>query len=83
MVTQKVSMWGNSLGVRLPQTIIQQIGLKQGDLVAVSTEGDKIVLSPAKPKYTLEGLLQDVTPESQHDEVDWGEPVGAENLSYY
>lgn len=79
MVTQKVSMWGNSLGIRLPQTIIQQMGLKQGDLVAISTEGNKIILSPARPRYTLDELLKDVTPDRQHDEVDWGEPVGKES----
>lgn len=79
MVTQKVSMWGNSLGIRLPQTIIQQMGLKQGDLVAISTEGNKIVLSPTRPKYTLDELLQNTTPDRQHAEVDWGEPVGEES----
>lgn len=79
MITQKLSMWGNSLGIRLPQAIIQQMGLKQGDLVAISTEGNKIVLSPTRPKYTLDELLQDVTPERQHDEVDWGDPVGEES----
>ncbi|BAY21941.1 transcriptional regulator/antitoxin, MazE [Calothrix sp. NIES-2100] len=78
MVTQKISTWGNSLGIRLPQIIIQQIGLKPGDLVAISTEGNKIILSPARPKYTLDELLKDITPDMQHDEVDWGEPVGEE-----
>lgn len=79
MGTQKISLWGNSLGIRLPQTIIQQMGLKQGDLIAISTEGNKIILSPAKPRYTLDELLKDATPDRQHDEVDWGEPVGAES----
>ncbi|MBW4621195.1 MAG: AbrB/MazE/SpoVT family DNA-binding domain-containing protein [Cyanosarcina radialis HA8281-LM2] len=78
-IAQKVSMWGNSLGIRLPQSIIQEIGLKPGDLVAISTEGNKIILSPTRPKYTLDELLQDVTPDAQHDELDWGEPVGEEN----
>ena len=79
MVTQKISIWGTSLGIRLPQTIIQQMGLKQGDLVAISTEDNKIILSPARPRYTLNELLKDVIPETQHDEVDWGEPVGEES----
>ncbi|BAZ00548.1 transcriptional regulator/antitoxin, MazE [Tolypothrix tenuis PCC 7101] len=78
MVTQKISIWGNSLGIRLPQTIIQQMGLKQGDFVAISTEGNKIILSPTRPKYTLNELLKDVTPDKQHDEVDWGEAAGEE-----
>ncbi|BAY64831.1 transcriptional regulator/antitoxin, MazE [Calothrix brevissima NIES-22] len=78
MITQKLSIWNNSLGIRLPQTIIQQMGLKQGDLVAISTQGNKIILSPAKPKYTLNELLKNATPDKQHNEVDWGEPVGEE-----
>ena len=79
MITQKVSLWGNSLGIRLPQTVVLQMGLKQGDLVAISTEGNKIILSPARPKYTLDQLLQDVASDRQHDEVDWGEPEGEES----
>jgi antitoxin MazE len=79
MITQKVTLWGNSLGIRLPQTITQQVGLKQGDLVAISTEGNRIVLSPAKPRYTLDELLQNVTPDRQHDRMDWGESIGEES----
>jgi antitoxin MazE len=79
MVTQKVNLWGNSLGIRLPQSIIQQIGLKQGDLVSISTEENKIILSLAKPKYNLDELLRNVTPDMQHDEMDWGEPAGEES----
>ncbi len=79
MVIQKISMWGNSLGIRLPQTITQQMGLNLGDLITISTEGNRIILSPAKPRYTLDGLLKDVTSDQQHDELDWGETVGEES----
>lgn len=78
MVTQKVSQWGNSLGIRLPQTIVQQVGWQEGSIVTIATEGNKIILSPAKPKYSLEELLKDSTPDMQHNEMDWGEPVGEE-----
>lgn len=78
MITQKVSMWGNSLGIRLPQAIVQQVELREGALVNISTENHKIILTPARPKYTLDELLKDVTPQMQHDELDWGEPVGEE-----
>ncbi|NEP11659.1 MAG: AbrB/MazE/SpoVT family DNA-binding domain-containing protein [Symploca sp. SIO2C1] len=45
MITQKLSMWGNSLGVRLPQAIIQEVNLQEGALVSISTEDNKIILS--------------------------------------
>ncbi len=79
MITQKVSMWGNSLGIRLPQAIALQMGLKEGALVSISIDGDKIILSPARPKYTLDELLKDVSADMQHDELNWGEPVGEES----
>lgn len=78
MVTQKISLWGNSLGVRLPQSIVKQIGLEAGNTISISTEGNKIVLSPVRSTYSLQELLQDVTPDLQHQEVDWGEPEGDE-----
>jgi antitoxin MazE len=78
IVTQKVAQWGNSLGVRLPQAIAQEIGLKAGTIISITTEGDKIVLSPAKPQYTLQELLKEVSPEQQHEEIDWGESQGEE-----
>jgi antitoxin MazE len=78
MATQKVALWGNSLGVRLPHAIAQQMSLKPGSVISISIEGDKIVLSPSTPKYTLKELLKDATPEQQHGEIDWGEPQGDE-----
>lgn len=78
MVTQQLSLWGDTLGIILPQAIIQRLGWKEGALVTISIEDDRIILSPAKPKYTLDKLLKNATPEMQHDEVDFGEPVGEE-----
>lgn len=77
-IKQKISTWGNSLGIRLPQTLISQTDLKEGDEVTVTVDGGNIVLSPSKPSYTLEELLEGATPDLQHEEVDWGESVGEE-----
>jgi antitoxin MazE len=32
----KVAKWGNSLAVRLPQTLVETLGLKEGDEVELS-----------------------------------------------
>lgn len=79
MITQKVGMWGNSLGIRLPQTITKQVSLHEGALINISIENNKIILIPVPQKYTLEELLKDAKPDMQHDELDWGEAVGEEN----
>lgn len=78
MTTQKISAWGNSLGIRLPQAIAQQVGFTEGALISLSVEGNRLVLSPTQPKYRLDDLLAGITPDMQHDEVDWGSPEGEE-----
>ncbi|AFZ13477.1 transcriptional regulator/antitoxin, MazE [Crinalium epipsammum PCC 9333] len=78
MLTQKVSWWGNSLGLRLPQTLVQQVEWTEGTIVSITIEDNRLVLSPVKPKYRLEQLLENITPDMQHDEMEWGEAVGEE-----
>jgi antitoxin MazE len=39
----QVSKWGNSLAVRLPKALVEQLGLKEGDeLNVVAARGDAI-----------------------------------------
>jgi antitoxin MazE len=79
MNTQKVIKWGESLGVRLPQKIMEQLGWEEGEKVMLSTDGNRLILAPNKPKYSLNELLKEAKPEQQHDEIDWGEIIGEEN----
>jgi antitoxin MazE len=62
-----VSKWGNSLAVRLPKTLIEDMGLKEGDDVDVRAAGQQciaIVTRDARATF-LEKLrdLQEPTPE--------------------
>ncbi len=42
----KVSRWGNSLAVRLPKAVVEDLGLKPGDrLEIVSTDAGRIVIA--------------------------------------
>jgi antitoxin MazE len=36
-----------------------------------------------KPKYTLDELIAQITPENRHEEFDWGPDVGKEILEEY
>ena len=37
----KVSKWGNSLAVRLPKALVEDLGLKPGDLLEVASAAPK------------------------------------------
>jgi antitoxin MazE len=71
MITQKITKWGNSLGIRLPQPIVQQSGWKEGEQLAITVKDEQIILSLARPKYSLAELPGSAKPENQHAEIDW------------
>ena len=40
-----VSKWGNSLAVRLPQQLVRQLGLKEGDEITLRVDGDGLAVA--------------------------------------
>lgn len=73
-----VARWGNSLAVRLPKGIAENVHLSEGSDVTFTTEGGKLIIESARPKYALEDLLAQMKPEHRRDEFDWGAPIGDE-----
>ena len=74
----QVSRWGNSLGLRIPKDIATRAGLHEGARVEIETEGDRIIITPAKPRYILAELLKGMTPEAMREAFDWGPNTGRE-----
>ena len=73
----KLQRWGNSMGIRIPKSIIEKINLKENDELVIDEQDGKIVIFPAKKKLSLEELVEKVTPENLHSEDDTG-PEGNE-----
>jgi antitoxin MazE len=74
-----VKKWGNSLALRIPKLLADEIGLDEDSAVDLLREEGKLVIVPAvAPRYALESLLADVTAENLHHEVDTGVAVGSE-----
>ena len=71
-----VSRWGNSLALRLPRNIAEDLNLVEGSEVDLKADGGQLVATPAKPRYRLADMLATVS--AQEKEVDWGEPRGKE-----
>ena len=79
----KAQKWGNSLAVRIPRNVVQEIGLKPQDDLTIEVQKGRIVLVPAKkvskiPHYRLEDLVKKITRKNRYKEVDFGAPVGRE-----
>jgi antitoxin MazE len=79
MVTIHIKKWGNSLAVRLPQSLLAQLNLKEDSEVEISIDEGRLILSPVrKPKYTLDELLAKFNSNSLHEEIDFGAARGKE-----
>jgi antitoxin MazE len=74
----RVTRWGNSLAVRIPKQLAEQTNITEGSEVELGVTEGAVILRPEGPRYTLEELLEQVTPENRHDEIAWGEPPGKE-----
>jgi antitoxin MazE len=80
MATVKVQVvkWGNSHAVRLPKVVLEKAEMRNGDQLEVRVEKGRIALQPARPKLTLQDLVDRITAKTLHDEQDWGKPIGRE-----
>ena len=77
----RVQKWGNSLGVRIPRGLAEQIGLGAGTEVSLSAKDGELVVKPAvAARLNLDDLLAGVTTDNLHSPVDTGDAVGLENF---
>lgn len=76
----KVQRWGNSLAVRIPKPVAQEVGMTADLEVEMSIKSGTLVLAPTRRLYTLEELVKGITAKNRHDEIDFGPPVGREIL---
>ena len=77
----KIQRWGNSQGLRLAKTVLEDAQLGVGDEVNVAVQDGVIVVSPMRKtrgRYRIEDLVEQIPANYHASEVDWGEPVGKE-----
>ncbi|MGE5200177.1 MAG: AbrB/MazE/SpoVT family DNA-binding domain-containing protein [Rhodospirillaceae bacterium] len=75
-----IQKWGNSLALRIPRTMAEDLGLAQHSLVELTMARGALVLKPAKRvRPALAALLDKVTTENIHAEADLGPPQGRES----
>ena len=72
-----IKKWGNSLGIRIPKVIVNDLSLKDGTIIEIDEQDDKIILY-TKKHYLLDNMLENITSENLHCEMDSGKAVGNE-----
>jgi antitoxin MazE len=72
-MTTKIQKWGNSLGVRLPKTVIDQLRLREGSEVDIRERDAQIMIAPKMHRkaswndYVIEMIKE---PEAVSENID-------------
>jgi antitoxin MazE len=75
----KAQKWGNSLGVRIPKSFADEIGIGPDSSVQMMIEEGALRILPERgPSWSLESLLAGVTDENRPSEWETGTPEGQE-----
>ncbi|HEX2137109.1 MAG TPA: hypothetical protein VHG30_14600 [Microvirga sp.] len=72
--------WGNSIALRVPHTLVREIGAAEGMAADIVVRDGKLVVTPLDPtpRYELSELLAGITEENRHGEIATGAAVGNE-----
>lgn len=77
-----IQKWGNSAAVRLPATLLSQLGVALGDKLSADMRQDELVLRPARKTYSLTELMAqcDLNAAPPVDAASWeaAKPAGNE-----
>lgn len=78
-----ISKWGNSLALRLPRHVADQVHLVEGSTVQFEIDDGTLKVIPSRKRFKLSELLEGEprrarTKENPTAEVDWGKPSGDE-----
>jgi antitoxin MazE len=74
----KVQKWGNSLGVRLPKNITDELGLSADRPVKMTYKDKKIIIEMIADSENLADLVERISEDNRHQETDWFAEQGKE-----
>ena len=73
-----VQKWGNSLALRIPKAMAEQIHVKAGAPVEILEDGGRLMIRPTGGRVNLKTLLSKITSENLHAETETGDAAGKE-----
>jgi len=75
----RLQKWGNSVGIRIPNSLIKSLNLKVDDILNIREEDNKIVISKSKNmKINLQELFTNYDGENVTKEFSWDDSRGKE-----
>ncbi|MEM6754406.1 MAG: growth regulator [Cyanobacteria bacterium P01_C01_bin.38] len=64
----QIKKWGNSLGLIVPSSIVNDLKLEVNTNILVSIEGDRLIIEQDKTLPTLDEILDSIPEDYRHPE---------------
>ena len=77
----KIQSWGNSQGIRIPKTLLNESHLHVGEEVEIKLFEGKIIIEPSDKvhgRFDINFLASKMPDDYKVQEEDWGAPAGKE-----
>ena len=73
MHTTTLRKVGGSVMMTVPPAVLEQLQLKPESVVSLEAEGNRLIVKPARPRYTLDELLAQCDPDAPitEEEREW------------
>ncbi|MCL2321878.1 MAG: AbrB/MazE/SpoVT family DNA-binding domain-containing protein [Oscillospiraceae bacterium] len=77
-----IQRWENSQVIRLPEVMLDKLGIFENDEVEIVSEDDQIIIKKIKEKkfLTLEERFKDYKGDYDPTSFKWDDPVGSEKI---
>ena len=67
-MSTKIRKWGNSMGVRIPKTLMEKANLNVNSDIEIECKNQKIIIFSKKTPIQLKDLLSQITKDNLHSE---------------
>lgn len=75
----RLQKWGNSVGIRIPSSILKSMNIKINDILNIEEQENKIIISiPKKRKISLKDKFKEYNGENLAKDFSWDENIGRE-----
>lgn len=75
----RLQKWGNSLGIRIPSTILKSLDLKSNDKINLDLDDDRIIITKSKKsKISLKERFNEYNGDDLAKEFNWDDARGRE-----
>jgi antitoxin MazE len=80
MMRVQFAKWGDSVALRMPGPLMREIGAGDGTSATIVVKDGSLIITPVADAstYDLSHLLDAISDENIHGEIETGDPVGNE-----